>query len=77
MAIAAEKSAAEGRWVQFSEIPETVVCTDPLNCQIDFARADAEVEGSEDAEGSEVRKLGSWKPPPFAWTRPIARIGDL
>mmetsp|Transcript_19 Transcript_19/g.39 ORF Transcript_19/g.39 Transcript_19/m.39 type:complete len:447 (-) Transcript_19:322-1662(-) len=58
MAIAAEKSAAEGRWVQFSEIPETVVCTDPLNCQIDFAGADAEAEGSEDAEGSEKSSNG-------------------
>mmetsp|Transcript_43153 Transcript_43153/g.116573 ORF Transcript_43153/g.116573 Transcript_43153/m.116573 type:complete len:406 (-) Transcript_43153:411-1628(-) len=58
MAIAAEKSAAEGRWVQFSEIPETVVCTDPLNCQIDYARADAEEEGSEDAEGSEKSSNG-------------------
>ena len=34
MAIAAGKSAEEGRWVKFSEIPATVVCTDPLNCDI-------------------------------------------
>ena len=34
MALAADKSAAEGRWVSFDEFDETVVCTDPLNCTI-------------------------------------------
>lgn len=64
MAIAAEKSAAEGRWVQFSEIPETVVCTDPLNCKIDFTGS-AEAKASEEAEvaeeSSEVRKPWGWQ----------------
>lgn len=35
MAIAAEKSAIENRWVYFEEIPQTVVCTDPLNCNLE------------------------------------------
>lgn len=34
MAIAAGKSAEENRWVKFSEIPETVYCSDPLKCEI-------------------------------------------
>lgn len=34
MALAAGKSAEEGRWVKFSEIPETVFCSDPTKCKI-------------------------------------------
>jgi len=34
MALAADKSAAENRWVTFKEIVESVYCADPLNCQI-------------------------------------------
>lgn len=45
MAIAAGKSAEEGRWVKFSEIPETVYCTDPLSCAI-------VPEGEEPPEGA-------------------------
>jgi len=34
MALAADKSAAENRWVTFSEIVQSVVCKDPQNCMI-------------------------------------------
>jgi len=34
MALAADKSAAENRWVTFSEIVQSVVCEDPQNCMI-------------------------------------------
>eukprot|EP00968_Pinguiococcus_pyrenoidosus_P013792 scaffold1247_cov251-Pinguiococcus_pyrenoidosus.AAC.28 len=30
----ADRSASEGRWVKFSEIPETVYCTSPEACEI-------------------------------------------
>jgi len=34
MALAADKSAAENRWVTFSEIVKSVYCKDPYNCEI-------------------------------------------
>jgi len=34
MALAADKSAAENRWVTFSEIVQSVFCKDPNNCEI-------------------------------------------
>jgi inositol 2-dehydrogenase len=34
MALAADKSAAENRWVSFREIVESVYCSDPLNCEL-------------------------------------------
>jgi len=34
MALAADKSAAENRWVTFSEIVQSVFCKDPYNCEI-------------------------------------------
>jgi hypothetical protein len=34
MAIAADKSAQEGRWVKFSEIIEQVYCDAPTHCQL-------------------------------------------
>ena len=34
MAIAADKSAAENRWVKFSEIVSSVYCTGPMECQL-------------------------------------------
>mmetsp|Transcript_19796 Transcript_19796/g.28894 ORF Transcript_19796/g.28894 Transcript_19796/m.28894 type:complete len:426 (-) Transcript_19796:47-1324(-) len=34
MALAADKSAAENRWVSFKEVVESVYCKDPQNCEI-------------------------------------------
>jgi len=34
MALAADKSAAENRWVSFKEVVASVYCKDPLNCAI-------------------------------------------
>jgi len=34
MALAADKSAEENRWVTFKEIVESVYCADPLNCEL-------------------------------------------
>ena len=34
MALAADKSAAENRWVPFREIVESVYCENPLNCEL-------------------------------------------
>jgi len=34
MALAADKSAEENRWVSFKEIVESVYCSDPQNCEI-------------------------------------------
>jgi myo-inositol 2-dehydrogenase/D-chiro-inositol 1-dehydrogenase len=34
MAIAADKSAAENRWVKFSEIVESVYCKSPTECNV-------------------------------------------
>lgn len=34
MALAADKSAEENRWVSFGEIVKSVYCKDPLNCEI-------------------------------------------
>jgi hypothetical protein len=34
MALAADKSAAENRWVSFKEIVESVYCSDPQHCEI-------------------------------------------
>ncbi|GFH60402.1 hypothetical protein CTEN210_16878 [Chaetoceros tenuissimus] len=34
MALAADKSAEENRWVSFKEIVESIYCSDPMNCEI-------------------------------------------
>jgi len=34
MALAADKSAAENRWVSFREIVESVYCKDPTHCEV-------------------------------------------
>lgn len=34
MAMAADKSAAEGRWVKPNEVIETVYCRTPLECEV-------------------------------------------
>ena len=44
MSLAADKSAAEGRWVKFSEIIEQVYCTNPTECSL-LASSDAFPEG--------------------------------
>ena len=44
MAIAADKSAKENRWVKFNEIVETVYCKTPLECEL-VAQSDVFPEG--------------------------------
>jgi len=44
MSLAADKSAAEGRWVKFSEIIEQVYCASPTECSL-LANSDAFPEG--------------------------------
>lgn len=44
MSLAADKSAAEGRWVKFSEITESVYCATPTDCSLD-AQSDVFPEG--------------------------------
>jgi len=44
MAIAADKSAEENRWVSFSEIVESVYCENPTECQL-LAQSDIFPEG--------------------------------
>lgn len=44
MAIAADKSAAENRWVKFSEIVEQVYCSKPTECEL-IATSDVFPEG--------------------------------
>jgi myo-inositol 2-dehydrogenase / D-chiro-inositol 1-dehydrogenase len=44
MAIAADKSAAENRWVKFSEIVESVYCASPTECQL-IAQSDLFPQG--------------------------------
>jgi len=34
MALAADKSAEENRWVSFKEIVESVYCTNPTSCEM-------------------------------------------
>lgn len=34
MSLAADKSAAEGRWVKFSEVIEQVYCSSPTECSL-------------------------------------------
>jgi len=34
MSLAADKSAAEGRWVKFSEVIEQVYCSNPTECSL-------------------------------------------
>ena len=34
MALAADKSAAENRWVSFQEVVQSVYCKDPMSCEI-------------------------------------------
>jgi len=49
MAIAADKSAAENRWVTFREIVEGVYCTSPTSCEI-IAQSDIFPEGFRPAD---------------------------
>lgn len=44
MAVAADKSAAENRWVSFSEIVESVYCANPTSCEL-IAQSDIIPEG--------------------------------
>jgi myo-inositol 2-dehydrogenase / D-chiro-inositol 1-dehydrogenase len=44
MAIAADKSAAENRWVKFSEIVQSVYCASPTECQL-ISQSDLFPEG--------------------------------
>ena len=44
MSLAADKSAAEGRWVKFSEIIEQVYCASPTECSL-LVNSDAFPEG--------------------------------
>jgi myo-inositol 2-dehydrogenase/D-chiro-inositol 1-dehydrogenase len=44
MSIAADKSAAENRWVTFREVVEQVYCTSPTQCQM-VAQSDIFPEG--------------------------------
>jgi myo-inositol 2-dehydrogenase/D-chiro-inositol 1-dehydrogenase len=44
MSLAADKSAAEGRWVKFSEIIEQVYCASPTECSL-LANSEAFPEG--------------------------------
>jgi len=44
MSLAADKSAAEGRWVKFSEIIEQVYCVKPTECSL-LANSDMFPEG--------------------------------
>lgn len=52
MAIAADKSAAENRWVKFSEIVEQVYCASPTECQL-IATSDVFPEGFKPAKSVE------------------------
>ena len=52
MAIAADKSAAENRWVKFSEIVEKVYCSSPTECQL-IASSDVFPEGFKPAQSVE------------------------
>ena len=44
MSLAADKSAAEGRWVKFNEIIEQVYCASPTECSL-LANSDLFPEG--------------------------------
>jgi hypothetical protein len=44
MAIAADKSAAENRWVKFNEVVSSVYCTGPQECKL-VAESDVFPEG--------------------------------
>jgi hypothetical protein len=44
MAIAADKSAAENRWVKFNEVVESVYCKTPQQCEL-VAQSDVFPEG--------------------------------
>merc|ERR1712129_134415 len=44
MAVAADKSAAENRWVSFSEVVESVYCSNPTSCEL-IAQSDIIPEG--------------------------------
>jgi len=52
MAIAADKSAEENRWVKFSEIVEQVYCSSPTECQL-LASSDVFPEGFKPAKSVE------------------------
>ena len=62
MAIAADKSAAENRWVKFSEVIESVYCKTPQQCEI-VAGSDIFPEGFKPALKAEdllVPSKGRW-----------------
>jgi hypothetical protein len=75
MAIAADKSAAENRWVKFSEVIETVYCRTATECEL-VAQSDVFPEGfrptvnaadlllpdvdAQKANPSLMDKVGSW-----------------
>merc|ERR1712032_484179 len=44
MAIAADKSAAENRWVKFSEVVQQVYCSSPTECSL-LSQSDVFPEG--------------------------------
>ena len=44
MAMAADKSAAENRWVTFREVVEGIYCVDPTHCEL-LAQSDVFPEG--------------------------------
>lgn len=52
MAIAADKSAAEHRWVPFSEIVESVYCSSPTQCEV-IAQSELFPEGFRPAKSVE------------------------
>lgn len=58
MAIAADKSAAENRWVKFSEIVESVYCESPTECSL-LASSDVFPEGFKPAKSVEEFLLPS------------------
>jgi len=65
MAIAAGKSAEEGRWVKFSEIPETVYCSDPTKCEIVMPE-------EESAEATPATAEAKKEPEPENWLQRAA-----
>ena len=55
MSLAADKSAAEGRWVKFSEIIEQVYCVNPTECSL-LASSEFFPEGFKPAH--DIKELG-------------------
>mmetsp|Transcript_16838 Transcript_16838/g.36516 ORF Transcript_16838/g.36516 Transcript_16838/m.36516 type:complete len:128 (-) Transcript_16838:79-462(-) len=57
MSLAADKSAAENRWVKFSEIIEQVYCSSPTECSL-LANSDMFPDGFKPASGiDEIGKI--------------------